>query len=119
MQNPKKRWGKLRHKLTWEKYRRFLSATLQDFRIYTVVSENERELAKLMIKDSARIELIPNCVDLSLYDEIIETPAPNSLIFAGSFTYPPNYYAMNWFLRTVYPRVKEEVPEVSPMEEGN
>jgi glycosyltransferase involved in cell wall biosynthesis len=35
------------------------------------------------------------------------------LIFTGSFGFGPNYDAMTWFLREVYPRIQAEVPDVS------
>ena len=103
---------KIRHGLTSTKLKYYLRRLMFRFRSCTVVSEEERSLLKNMVPGYDDIEVIPNGVNLSDYEAIQEKPETNSLIFTGSFKYRPNYEAMLWFVREVYPRVVAEVPGV-------
>jgi glycosyltransferase involved in cell wall biosynthesis len=105
-------WKRFRYGLTWAKYRRFLSTTLDRFEACTVASERERMLLQAAVPGLDTIEVIPNCVDLPEYKTGNIPPKPNCLIFTGAFTYEPNYTGMKWFLEEVFPLVKEEIPEV-------
>jgi glycosyltransferase involved in cell wall biosynthesis len=106
-------WQRLRYGLTWMKHNHYLVRTLRDFRACTVVSEQERDLISRMTVRNYPVEVIPNCINLTDYQEVDETPQPNTLIFTGSFQYLPNYRAMNWFLSEIYPQIKSEVLDVS------
>lgn len=102
--------GRLRNILTWMKHRRYLAHLMQYFRVCTVVSEKERQILRQAVPEGTKIEVIPNCVDLDNYNDITETPQPETLIFTGSLTYQPNYDAMRWFLQEVFPQVRKQCP---------
>jgi polysaccharide biosynthesis protein PslH len=102
--------GRLRNTLTWMKHRRYLAHLMQYFRVSTVVSEKERQILRQALPDGMNIEVFPNCVDLDNYNDVTETPQPETLIFTGSLTYQPNYDAMRWFLKDVFPQVRERCP---------
>jgi glycosyltransferase involved in cell wall biosynthesis len=104
---------RFRSGLTWAKHRRYLARLLQDFQACTVVSERERRLLSRNIKNCKIIHVIPNCVNLTDYRGVNETPQPDTLIFTGSFQYFPNYEAMLWFLNEVYPQVQSQIPGVN------
>lgn len=103
----------LRHALTWAKHRRYLARTLRQFRACTVVSAREQALVAQAVPGYNAVEVIPNCVDVAGYADIVETPAAHSLIFTGSFRYFANYEAMDWFVREVYPQIQAQVPDVT------
>ena len=103
---------KIRRGLTSTKLKYYLRRLMFRFRSCTVVSEEERSLLKNIVPGYDHIEVIPNGVNLSDYEAIGEKPETDSLIFTGSFKYRPNYEAMLWFVREVYPRVAAEVPGV-------
>jgi len=105
-------WRRFRYGLTWAKHRRYLARLLRHFRACTVVSERERQLLSQAVPGYTPVEIIPNCVNLSDYDDVHETPQPNTLIFTGSFTYSANHDAMTWFVSQVYPRIQAQVPDV-------
>lgn len=109
----------LRFGLTWAKHRRYLASLLKNFLVCTVVSEKERQLLLNVVNSSIPVEVVPNCVDLTSYESFSQVPQPNTLIFTGSFSYEPNYEAMVWFLREVYPLIQVEVPEVKLIITGN
>lgn len=101
---------RMRHALTWAKYRRFLKATMQRYQVCTVVSNREAELLSQAVGNHVETVIIPNCIDLEAYDGIRETPQPQTLIFTGAFTFDPNYEAMLWFLNEVYDEVITRAP---------
>jgi len=103
---------RLRHAFTWFKLRIYLSRLLDSFQACTVVSEQERRL--LVRSFSIRhniVEVIPNCMQVSEYENHPSAPVQNQLIFSGSFRYHANYEAMLWFVRDVYPIILEQVPD--------
>ena len=103
---------RIRSGLTWLKHKHYLERLLRDFKACTVVSEQEK---KLLLKNLAfhnHVNVLPNCVYLSDYRCISENSLPDTLIFTGSFQFPPNYEGMVWFVRDVYPIIQAEIPEV-------
>lgn len=101
---------RLRHGLTWYKQRRYTADLLKYFKAVTVVSQPELDLVSRVASSSVRVEVIPNCISLDDYIGINEEPRPDTLVFSGSFTFDPNYKAMQWFLGEVYPLVTASVP---------
>lgn len=110
--NAKSIGQRIRQGLTWAKHRRYVARILKYFRACTVVSEREREILLQCAPDYRAIEVIPNCIRLDDYRDIQCAVQPNTLIFTGSFRFFPNYEAMVWFLREVYPRVQVKIPTV-------
>ena len=105
--------ARFRFGLTWLKHRRYLAKILLNFKACTVVSDLERRLLKELVKVEQPVEVLPNFIDVPSYDHVQETPRENTLIFTGSLRYPPNYEAMTWFVREVYPLIQAQVPEVN------
>jgi glycosyltransferase involved in cell wall biosynthesis len=103
---------RLRHHLPLLKLRLYLRRLLPHFGICTVVSEAERTLLRHLVPGYNSIEVIPNCLNLTDYTDIHENPQPGTLIFTGSFRYIANHDAMTWFLRQVYPRIQDWLPDV-------
>lgn len=111
---------RLRSSLTWFKLRKYLSRLLDSFQACTVASEQERQLfISSFPKYQEKIEVMPNCINLDDYKDLDVKPKPNSLIFSGSFKYDVNYEAMNWFVREVYPRVLEQIPDADLVISGD
>jgi glycosyltransferase involved in cell wall biosynthesis len=111
---------RLRYGLTWAKYRRYLAHLVDRFAACTVVSDQEqRMLRDAVIGDYQPVEIVPNCVDVASYSDVLEGPQANTLIYTGSFTYFANYQAASWFLNQVYPIVQAQVPDVHLTITGN
>lgn len=103
----------LRLRLTWFKLERYFLHLLNSFVLCTVVSEREREIfTKNFPQHGKKIEVFPNCVNLDDYRGTEKTVQHCQLIFSGSFRYHPNYYAMQWFVRHVFPLILEKIPDV-------
>ena len=104
---------RLRAGLTWFKLQRYMASQTRYFRAATVASEQERQLLMAAAPNLERIEVIPNCLDMTGYAPAGASPRPYSLIFTGPFRYSANYEAMSWFLRDVYPRIQRMEPDVT------
>jgi glycosyltransferase involved in cell wall biosynthesis len=105
---PIERW---RARLMWAKYRRYLRGLLRHFRAFTVVSARERELLGAVLGDTRAIHLLPNGIAAAEYHPQT-TPRPDTILFTGSFRYPPNYDGMRWFVESVWPRIRRARPGV-------
>ena len=110
---------RMRHALTWGKYSRFLKTTIQRYQVCTVVSNREAELLSQAVGNPIETVVIPNSIDLQAYEDVRETPQPQTLIFTGAFTFDPNYEAMLWFLGEVYDKVIEQAPSAHLTITGN
>jgi glycosyltransferase involved in cell wall biosynthesis len=98
--------------LTWIKLRLYLSQLLVAYTACTVVSHQEARLfAESFPRQKRKVAVIPNCISYEEYQQVNVVPIPNQLIFTGSFRFPVNYEAMQWFVGEVYPRILEQVPE--------
>lgn len=106
--------SRLRGGLTWAKYRRHLARMLRHFAACTVVSEQERELALRSVPGFDRFAVVTNGVDAAAAAPYRRAAArrDDALIFTGSLTFAPNYEAVAWFLREVYPMVQSQRPAV-------
>jgi glycosyltransferase involved in cell wall biosynthesis len=79
-----------------------------------VASEPERQLLLSNFSlPRLTLEVVPNCVDISLYQSQQPQHRPNQLIFSGSFRYHPNYEAALWYIENVHADVLKEIPDAN------
>lgn len=98
--------------LTWCKSRSFAARLLQDMDGCTVASDKEREQVLDILPGYQPLTVIPNGVDTMLYDGDFGPTEPDSLVFPGALTYRANLWAMQFFLKEVFPVVKARRPDV-------
>lgn len=102
---------RLRHAVTWFKLRIYLARLLDSFQACTVVSEQERQLLlQNFAINPAKIDVIPNCVQVDEYESLSRPLVADQLVFSGSFRYSANYEAMVWFVGEVFPHILEHIP---------
>jgi len=82
------------------------------YAIHVTCSELDTERLHAII-GPARIVTIPNGVDCDYFDGGRSIVRPNSLVFVGTMNWYPNVDAMNFFLREVWPRLKDRVPDAT------
>jgi glycosyltransferase involved in cell wall biosynthesis len=104
-------FSKFRRQLTLTKMGSYYKNLFSHYSACTVVSEMEKKRLNRMVPGYEPIEVIPNGVDLGYYREFHANPNPNQIIFTGSFTYRPNFEAMDWFTRYVFPKILSQLPE--------
>jgi glycosyltransferase involved in cell wall biosynthesis len=110
---------RLRSGLTWWKLRHYLSELLPAYAGCTVASERERDCVLSAVPGYQPVVTVPNGIDLSRYDGDFGQPEPDTLVYAGSLTYQPNFDAMEFFLRDIFPAVQTERPSVKLLVTGN
>lgn len=106
-------FSKLRHWLTWIKLTGYVRRMSGQVDGITVVSEREKSLAGRMVKAGVPLRVVANGVDSAALLPALTSKQrkPMRLIYNGSMTYAPNFEAMRWFVRDVFPRVRETWPE--------
>jgi polysaccharide biosynthesis protein PslH len=105
--------SRLRQQLTWAKHSRFIARMVEKFRACTVASEPERQLLAHAAPEFRSVHVVPNSIDLQQFETVREDRCSGSLIFAGSLRYAPNYDAMDWFTRDIFPSIRDSFPGVS------
>ena len=103
---------RLRRKLTWAKERTHIRRMVKHFDACTVVSRLEEKQLRAIVPQISRLVVVPNGVDLNHYKPLDVLPQPDTLVFNGSLTYAPNYDAVNYFLREIYPQIALRRPGV-------
>lgn len=109
---------RMRHRLTQLKMQAYFRRLLRRFAACTVVSEQERRLMKTVAPDYESVFIIPNGVRLDEYKDVSVPLEPDTLVYTGSFTYRPNYEAMLWFMKNVFPLLRARRPAVRVMLTG-
>lgn len=68
----------------------------------------------------ARCELVPNGVDCEkFYFKRDGEEQANTLVFTGNLKYRPNWHALTFFLREIFPLIRAEMPETRFLVVGN
>lgn len=79
------------------------------FATHITCSDLDRERLH-QIAPKANVVVIPNGVDCDFFTSATPPTRPNSVIFVGSMNWYPNVDAMLFFVREIWPRLKERVP---------
>lgn len=105
--------GRVRLGVTCWKQRRYTAHLLRQIEGCTVASDQERALLQSIVPDFEPLAVIPNGLDLGLYEGDWGPSAPDTLIFPGALTYGANFSAMAFFLRAVFPLIRSQRPGVT------
>ncbi len=95
--------------LRWWKLTGYIAKLMHMFNAVTVVSEPERQRLQ-KISPGAVIEVIPNGVDTAYNAPGLAQPQPNTLVYSGALTYNANFDAVDFFLRDVFPAIRQQQP---------
>jgi glycosyltransferase involved in cell wall biosynthesis len=105
-------YQRMRLRLTWWKLRNYVTRLVGDMDGCTVASARERDLVSSILPDGLPLAVIPNGVDLALYNKDFGLTEPDSLVFSGALTYEANLWALQFFLAKVFPIVKSRWPGI-------
>ena len=75
-----------------------------------VCSETDRQYLSKRI-NTDKINIISNGVDLSTFTPIKIPKEKNRIIFTGNMPYFPNYDAVDYFVKDIYPDILKEIPD--------
>ena len=109
---------RLRHGLTWWKFRHFVRGLVNRFDRTTVVSAVERDHLRAVGCDASRVAIVPNGTMLP-EAAVIRRRQDNRLIYPGAVTYFANLDAVRYFVRDVLPLVRGQRPDVSFLVTGS
>jgi glycosyltransferase involved in cell wall biosynthesis len=79
------------------------------FDVVCTTSERDRRVLRAAVPD-ARIEVVPNGVDLDAHRADDRERDPGAIAFTGLMSYYPNWHGLRGFLQEVFPRVAAQVP---------
>lgn len=103
-------WRRLHFRAQAVLTRREERAHLQKFDIVCATSSRDRELL-MRAAPRARVEVIPNGIDLDKYAApIVDGHERGRILFTGLMSYYPNQHAVLRFVRHVWPLVQTRVP---------
>jgi sugar transferase (PEP-CTERM/EpsH1 system associated) len=99
-------WGEYQKMIRFEKY--FLNKSEH----VLTVSEADRDFFSDFI-DRSKMTVISTGVDTDYFRPDSGKEQPNSLVFTGSMDWVPNEDGVLYFLRSILPLIRREIPEVS------
>ncbi len=97
----------------WEKMFAFERAECSRYDVVVAVSEEEREI---MQRDygAKHVEAVPLGVDTDYYSPRgLETQNTFELVFTGSMDWLANDDGIRWFIETILPRIRAEIPQAT------
>ncbi|MBZ0282989.1 MAG: glycosyltransferase family 4 protein [Anaerolineae bacterium] len=103
--------GRLRAQLTVTKLESALKNLLVRGVAFSVVSEHEQALMRRFSPPNGRIEVVPNGVDtVANQPNPAIQPQPDTIIYSGAVTYFANLDAAQFFIREVFPLIRQQKP---------
>lgn len=103
----------LRRWLSWQKTRRFEGGLFNQFDLVTAVSAQDAQAMTTMLPGFQRpVEVVPNGVDCLHNRPDLARRENNTLVYNGALTYAANFDAMQYFLQSIFPLIRQSVPDV-------
>lgn len=104
---------RLRHWLSWQKTRRFEARLFGKFDLVTAVSAQDAKAMTTMLPGfQGPVEVVPNGVDCKHNRPGLHSSDDNTLVYNGALTYSANLDAMAYFLSSIFPIVRQQIPDV-------
>lgn len=103
-------WRRLALELEWRKVRRFESRACRRATTVVAVSDADRSALRRLAPE-ARIRVVPTGVDTTFYSPNGTKELPARLVFTGSMDWYPNQDGVTYFVESVLPGIRREVPE--------
>jgi len=94
-----------------KKIERYEKKVCKLFQSNLVVSDEEKSILKKIVP-GAKIDIVPNGVDISYFVPPDEEPDNETLIFAGAMNWYPNKDAMLFFADEIWPLLKTKRPTI-------
>lgn len=104
--------ARLRAEMTLTKTESAIRHLMARGAVVTTASETEEDFLRRLAPPETTIAVIPNGVDTQLHrpDPGLQ-PEANSLIYTGAVTFYANYDAVAYFVREVWPLVRQRIPD--------
>jgi glycosyltransferase involved in cell wall biosynthesis len=76
------------------------------------IAVSDNDLQKLIEMGTKKAIIVPNCTDLSYYQETKKINFKPRIVFTGLMNWHPNVDAMNNFCKVAYSTLKENIPDI-------
>lgn len=96
----------------WRLLKRYEGQMCRAFDAVLAVSEQDKVALEEAAVRRLDITVIPIAVDTDEVTVIEREAAPNHILHIGTMYWPPNIDAVNWFVRQVYPLIRQKRPVV-------
>ncbi len=96
----------------WRLLKQYEGKICAKFDAVTVVSEEDRQALSEAMGRACPATVIPISVDLDEFPHIQRKLGSNHIISVGTMYWPPNIDGMLWFLKEVFPLIRQQMPEV-------
>jgi len=108
----KRAWRRALLAVEWRKMRRYEAEACTRAGLTVAVSEADRALL-MACAPGADIRAVPTGVDTAYFHPNGAAEAPATLVFTGSMDWYPNEDAILYFLESILPEIRREVPGAS------
>lgn len=104
-------WGKekLWNFTQWLNMRKYEKSLAKKFDTYITMSDNDKKLLHKLLPD-AKIEVIPNGVDVDYFSPHCEPREENSTVYTGYMGWEPSIDAVVTFCHEIFPALKRAKP---------
>jgi glycosyltransferase involved in cell wall biosynthesis len=100
--------------LSWQKAHFYEQRLFRQFQACTLVAHGELPYLQSLVNQTlCQTAVIPNGVDCTHNRPGLFATQPNTLVYNGALTYNANYDAVQYFLSSIYPIIRQRSPEVS------
>jgi len=115
----KRKWEVEKHPLRkrvlgseWRRTRTIEGQVCRSFDHVIAVSEQDQQTLHHEF-GAKNVSTLPTGVDTDFFRPFDDQPQPSNLVFVGAMDWDPNEDGILWYLRDVYPRIRQAVPNAS------
>jgi sugar transferase (PEP-CTERM/EpsH1 system associated) len=112
----KRKWELEKHPLRklvfgaeWKKTRTIEARVCRSFDHVMTVSRDDQQTLRHEFAIE-QVSALPTGVDTDFFRPVDDRPQPGRLVFVGSMDWDPNEDGIVWFLREIFPRIRQTVP---------
>ena len=106
-------WRRALLAIEWRKVRRSEAASCARAHVTVAVSSDDRQRLREIVKSDVDVAAIATGVDADYFHPVLDSEAPDRLVFSGSMDWYPNEDAVLYFVDTILPRIRRVRPETS------
>ena len=96
--------------IDWRKLKREETSAWRWFDAVSVTSERDGAILR-QLAPSTNVSVVPNGVDVELFQPTGTSPEPDSLLFFGAMNYYPNQDGLTFFVEQIFPRILAKRPQ--------
>jgi glycosyltransferase involved in cell wall biosynthesis len=96
----------------WRLLKTYEGRLVREFDAVTAVIQNDKVALQEAAGEAVDIRVIPITVDTDEVTQVTRQPGASHILHIGTMYWPPNIDAVNWFVREVYPLIRQRRPDV-------